>query len=137
MPITQQFRLSKPDSDVTIEEGLTVQRRQCGDAAMRRVEEERTRGKKKDTVVEQDSVHSVRCKLFFKKEKEFKEKGLGMLHLKPVSGDDGKTQMVVRAETNLGSILLSIILSDKMQFAQRGNNVQVSVDRPVLIIDIK
>ena len=35
-----------------------------------------------NTVVEEDSVHSVRCKLFFKKEKEFKEKGLGMLHLK-------------------------------------------------------
>ena len=34
------------------------------------------------TVVEENSVHSVRCKLFFKKEKEFKEKGLGMLHLK-------------------------------------------------------
>ena len=35
-----------------------------------------------NTVQEEDSVHSVRCKLFFKKEKEFKEKGLGMLHLK-------------------------------------------------------
>ena len=43
-----------------------------------------------------------------------------------MSGDDGKTQMVVRAETNLGNILLNIILSDKMQFTQRGNNVQVS-----------
>ena len=36
-------------------------------------------------MVEEDSVHSVRCKLFFKKEKEFKEKGLGMLHLKVIS----------------------------------------------------
>ena len=101
-------------------------------------------------MVEEDSVHSVRCKLFFKKEKEFKEKGLGMLHLKvgtkintpifklllsfckfpiqPVPGDDSKTQMVVRAETNLGNILLNIILSDKMQFVQRGNNVQVRVE---------
>lgn len=42
-------------------------------------------------------------------------------------GDDSKTQMVVRAETNLGNILLNIILSDKMQFVQRGNNVQVCV----------
>ena len=38
-----------------------------------------------NTVVEEDSVHSVRCKLFFKKEKEFKEKGLGMLHLKVIT----------------------------------------------------
>ena len=43
-------------------------------------------------------------------------------------GDDSKTQMVVRAETNLGNILLNIILSDKMQFVQRGNNVQVRVE---------
>lgn len=64
-----------------------------------------------------------RCKLFYKKEKEFKEKGLGMLHLKPVEGGK-KTQMVVRAETNLGNILLNILLNDKMSFAQRGNNVQ-------------
>ena len=76
------------------------------------------------TVVEDDSIHSVRCKLFYKKEKDFKEKGLGMLHLKPVAGEQSKTQMVVRAETNLGNILLNILLSDKMQFVQRGNNVQ-------------
>ena len=59
-----------------------MQRRQCAGAAAQREEEERIRGKKKDTMVDEDSVHSVRCKLFFKKEKEFKEKGLGMLHLK-------------------------------------------------------
>jgi hypothetical protein len=38
------------------------------------------------------------------KDKAFVEKGLGMLHLKKVEGDDTKTQMVVRAETNLGKI---------------------------------
>ena len=40
------------------------------------------------------------------KDKAFVEKGLGMLHLKKVEGDDTKTQMVVRAETNLGKIYL-------------------------------
>ena len=44
-----------------------------------------------------------RCKLFYKKEKEFVEKGLGMLHLKKVENNT-KTQMVVRAETNLGKL---------------------------------
>lgn len=41
-----------------------------------------------------------RCKLFYKKENEFKEKGVGTLHLKQVA--DGKTQLLVRADTNLG-----------------------------------
>ena len=45
-----------------------------------------------------------RCKLYYMKDKAFVEKGLGMLHLKKVEGDDTKTQMVVRAETNLGKI---------------------------------
>lgn len=41
-----------------------------------------------------------RCKLFYKKEAEFKEKGVGTLHLKVT--ENGKTQMIFRADTNLG-----------------------------------
>lgn len=41
-----------------------------------------------------------RCKLFYKKEAEFKEKGVGTLHLKVT--EKGKTQMIFRADTNLG-----------------------------------
>jgi len=81
-------------------------------------------------VVEEDAFHTVRCKLFYKKEKEFVEKGLGMLHLKKVEGDT-KTQMVVRAETNLGNILLNILVSDKMNVIKRKNNLQfVCVPNP-------
>lgn len=47
-------------------------------------------------------VLCVRCKLFYKKEAEFKEKGVGTLHLKLT--EQGKTQMIVRADTNLGKI---------------------------------
>ena len=43
------------------------------------------------------------------KDKAFVEKGLGMLHLKKVEGDDTKTQLVVRAETNLGKIYIFLI----------------------------
>jgi len=75
------------------------------------------------TVVEDDAVHSVRCKLLYKKGKEFADKGLGMLHLKKV---DDKTQMIVRAETNLGNILLNIVLNKSLNFTRRGNNVQFS-----------
>jgi len=76
-------------------------------------------------VVEEDAFHTVRCKLFYKKEKEFLEKGLGMLHLKKVENDT-KVQMVVRAETNLGNILLNILVNDKMNVIKRKNNVQFS-----------
>ena len=58
--------------------------------------------------------------MFYMKDKEYKDKGLGMLHLKAVDG--GKTQMLVRAETNLGNILVS----DQMMFKQNKNNVQFS-----------
>ncbi len=77
------------------------------------------------------SIH--RCKLFYKKDKEFKDKGLGMLHLKSVDGEAGKkkTQLVMRAETNLGNILLNVLLNDKMMFNQTKNNVQfVCVPNP-------
>lgn len=42
-----------------------------------------------------------RCKLFYKKEAEFKEKGVGTLHLKLT--EEGKTQLIIRADTNLGN----------------------------------
>jgi len=75
-------------------------------------------------VVEDDAFHTVRCKLYYMKDKAFVEKGLGMLHLKKVEGDDTKTQLVVRAETNLGNILLNILVSDKMKVTVKKNNVQ-------------
>ena len=46
------------------------------------------------------SLFVLRCKLFYKKENEFKEKGVGTLHLKPTANQ--KTQLLVRADTNLG-----------------------------------
>lgn len=53
-----------------------------------------------------------------------------MLHLKKV---DEKIQMLVRAETNLGNILLNILLNDKMNFVKRNNNIQfVCVPNPAI-----
>lgn len=46
-----------------------------------------------------------RCKLFYKKDNEFKEKGVGTLHLKPTANQ--KTQLLVRADTNLGGYPVS------------------------------
>lgn len=55
-----------------------------------------------------------RCKLFYKKDSEFKEKGVGTLHLKQTA--DGKTQLIIRADTNLGKTEYSTsggVINDK------------------------
>ncbi|KAJ8249581.1 hypothetical protein COCON_G00227970 [Conger conger] len=75
-------------------------------------------------VKEDDAFYSKKCKLFYKKENEFKEKGVGTLHLKQVS--EGKTQLLVRADTNLGNILLNIVVPAAMPCSRMGkNNVMV------------
>ena len=56
------------------------------------------------------------------------EKGLGMLHLKKA---DGKTQLIVRADTNLGNVLLNILVTNKLNMIKRKNNIQfVCVPNP-------
>lgn len=75
-------------------------------------------------VKEDDAFYSKKCKLFYKKDSEFKEKGVGTLHLKET--EDGKTQMIIRADTNLGNILLNIIVQSSMPCSRLGkNNVMV------------
>lgn len=74
-------------------------------------------------IVEEDSIYSIRCKIFYKKGKEFVDKGVGMLYLKPVEGTK-KTQVLVRAETSLGNILLNVMLNKQMSILKRGNNLQ-------------
>ncbi|TSK13196.1 Nuclear pore complex protein Nup50 [Bagarius yarrelli] len=75
-------------------------------------------------IKEKDAFYSKKCKLFYKKENEFKEKGVGTLHLKWVS--DGKLQLLIRADTNLGNILLNIMVQSSMPCTRTGkNNVMV------------
>ncbi|XP_054617511.1 nuclear pore complex protein Nup50 isoform X2 [Dunckerocampus dactyliophorus] len=75
-------------------------------------------------VKEDNAFYSKKCKVFYKKEAEFKEKGVGTLHLKHTT--EGKTQMIVRADTNLGNILLNILLHTTMPCSRVGkNNVMV------------
>ncbi|XP_034382620.1 nuclear pore complex protein Nup50 [Cyclopterus lumpus] len=83
-------------------------------------------------VKEDDAFYSKKCKLFYKKDSEFKEKGVGTLHLKETG--DGKVQMIIRADTNLGKILLNILLQASMPVSRVGrNNVMVvCVPNPTL-----
>jgi len=71
-------------------------------------------------VEETDALYSKKCKLFYKKDGNYVEKGVGMLHLK--SADNGKTQLLIRADTNLGNILLNIILNKDIPTTRVGKN---------------
>lgn len=72
-------------------------------------------------VKEDDAFYSKKCKLFYKKDDAFKEKGVGTLHLKPVG--DKKTQLLIRADTALGNILLNILIQQHMPCTRTANNL--------------
>lgn len=74
-------------------------------------------------VVEDDSLYSKRCKVFVKTGADYADRGVGTLFLKKV---DDKVQLIVRADTNLGNILLNIIVSDGLPTSRLGkNNVMI------------
>jgi nuclear pore complex protein Nup50 len=76
-----------------------------------------------EAVKEDDAFYTKRCKLFYQKEGAWIEKGVGNLFLKPCGG---KTQMLMRADTNLGNILLNIMLNSSIPTKRQGkNNVSV------------
>lgn len=60
-------------------------------------------------VVEEESIYSKRCKVYVKVDADYKDRGTGTLYLKKVKDD--KVQLIVRADTNLGNILLNTLLS--------------------------
>uniref|UniRef100_T1IXV9 RanBD1 domain-containing protein n=1 Tax=Strigamia maritima TaxID=126957 RepID=T1IXV9_STRMM len=80
---------------------------------------------------EEGSFYTKKCKLFYKYEGSFIEKGLGLLHLKKL---DGKLQLVIRADTNLGTIMLNIIVIPSFPIERMGkNNVMICcIPNPII-----
>ncbi|XP_046561463.1 nuclear pore complex protein Nup50-like isoform X2 [Haliotis rubra] len=70
-------------------------------------------------VQESDAFYTKRCKLFYQKDEKWVERGVGNLHLKTVNE---KLQLVIRADTNLGNIMLNIIMSEQMPVKKQGKN---------------
>ncbi|KAK3612495.1 hypothetical protein CHS0354_024465 [Potamilus streckersoni] len=70
-------------------------------------------------VQEEGSLYSMRCKLFYQKDGAWVERGVGSLHLKSINE---KTQLLIRAETSLGNILLNIMLGPSIPFKKQGKN---------------
>lgn len=71
-------------------------------------------------VVEDDSLFDIRCKVFVKKGSDYTSRGTGTLYLKPVAND--KIQLLVRADTNLGNVLLNYLLSAAIPAKRLGKN---------------
>ncbi|XP_053575014.1 nuclear pore complex protein Nup50 [Bombina bombina] len=86
-------------------------------------------------VKEEDAFYSKKCKLFYKKDTEFKERGVGTLHLKLMGNQ--KTQLLVRADTNLGNIMLNILVQPSMPCSRTGKNNVIIVCVPNPPVDEK
>jgi len=77
------------------------------------------------TIEEKDAFYSKKCKLFYLSDGSYTSKGVGYLHLKPVPDTD-KTQLIVRADNALGTILLNISLNPALPISRQGkNNVNI------------
>ncbi|XP_075214282.1 nuclear pore complex protein Nup50 [Lycorma delicatula] len=75
-------------------------------------------------IQEKDSVYNKRCKVFIKKEANYADLGVGTLFIKPVTGE--RHQLIVRADTSLGNILVNVILNKAIPMQRMGkNNVMV------------
>ncbi|KAL7061484.1 hypothetical protein AAHC03_01711 [Spirometra sp. Aus1] len=72
-------------------------------------------------IKEEGSVFTMRCKLFYKKADQWTERGLGNLHIIP--SDDQKFQLLIRADTNLGNILLNILMTKDIPVRLQKNNI--------------
>ncbi|XP_033752229.1 nuclear pore complex protein Nup50-like isoform X2 [Pecten maximus] len=70
-------------------------------------------------VKEEGALHTVKCKLFYQKDGAWTERGIGFLHLKK---PDDKAQLVIRADTTLGNIILNINLSSSLPLNRQGKN---------------
>jgi len=86
-------------------------------------------------VEESDAIYDKKCKLFYKKDGNYVEKGVGMLYLKTVDG--GKIQLLVRADTNLGNVLLNILLNPQIPTTRVGKNNVMLVCVPNPPVDPK
>ncbi|CAH0397543.1 unnamed protein product [Chilo suppressalis] len=72
-------------------------------------------------VVEENSVFDKKCKIFVKKDGNFVDKGVGTLYIKKIE-ETGKHQLLVRANTNLGNVLLNLILASAIPTQRMGKN---------------
>lgn len=72
-------------------------------------------------IAEENSVFDKRCKIFVKKDANFVDKGVGTLYIKKIENSD-KHQLLVRANTTMGNVLLNLRLSSAIPTQRMGKN---------------
>ncbi|CAL8121031.1 unnamed protein product [Orchesella dallaii] len=77
-------------------------------------------------VTENDAVYSIRCKVFGMVNNQYKDKGVGTLYVKILS--EGKYQVVVRADNNLGTLILNILLNKSLPLEKKSAKDVMTVD---------
>ncbi|XP_063986798.1 nuclear pore complex protein Nup50 [Diachasmimorpha longicaudata] len=80
-------------------------------------------------IIEEGAIYEKRCKIFFKKDKVYSDRGVGILFLKPTP--NGKTQLIVRAENSLGNLLLNTLLTDSVRTQRMNKNTVMVVCLPL------
>ncbi|XP_050446633.1 nuclear pore complex protein Nup50 [Cataglyphis hispanica] len=80
-------------------------------------------------VTEEGAVYEQRCKVYIKKNDNFSDRGVGTLYLKPTP--NGKTQLIVRADTALGNLLLNILLTQSIPIKRMNKNTIMLVCLPL------
>ncbi|KAG7198633.1 hypothetical protein KM043_005992 [Ampulex compressa] len=79
-------------------------------------------------ITEEGAIYEQRCKVFVKKGENFSDRGVGILFLKPTP--NGKTQLIVRAETSLGLLLLNTLLTESIPIKRMSKNTIMIVCLP-------
>uniref|UniRef100_A0A6V7I4P9 RanBD1 domain-containing protein n=1 Tax=Bracon brevicornis TaxID=1563983 RepID=A0A6V7I4P9_9HYME len=80
-------------------------------------------------ITEEGAIYEKRCKVFFKKEKVYSDRGIGVLFLKPTP--NGKTQLIVRAENSLGNLLINTLLTEAVRVQKMNKNTVMVVCLPL------
>ncbi|PIK53783.1 nucleoporin 50kDa [Apostichopus japonicus] len=70
-------------------------------------------------VEEKDAIFSIRSKLYYKKDGAYKERGVGMLHIKKL---EKAGQLMLRADTSLGNIIFNISIPKGLPVERQGKN---------------
>lgn len=77
---------------------------------------------------------AVRCKLFYKKNSEYVELGVGVLHVEQLAEGSG-IRLLLRNDTALGKVLLNIRLNPQQPISvQKNNLLVVSIPNPPLTV---
>lgn len=93
---------------------------------------------KKNTVCDAEmcdgDLMAVRCKLFYKKNSEYVELGVGVLHVEQLAEGSG-IRLLLRNDTALGKVLLNIRLNPQQPISvQKNNLLVVSIPNPPLTV---